>query len=61
MHRLQAVARIRQGTVHDRGERVGEVALFQRGFQLNALDAVAGRRLEGLSHDGSNFTDSGGT
>ena len=30
VHRLQAVARVRQCAIHDGGERVGEVALLQR-------------------------------
>ena len=48
---LQAVAGIRQSPVHDRRERIGEVALFERRFQLDALDAVRpGRRIEGLAH-----------
>ena len=37
MDRLEAVARIRQRAVHDGGERVGEIALFQRLAQRNVL------------------------
>ncbi len=38
VHRLQPVARIRQRPVHDGGERVGEIALFQRLAQRDRLD-----------------------
>ena len=50
VHRLEAVAGIGQRALHDRGERVGVVALFQRRLQLDALDAVARRRQDGLAH-----------
>jgi hypothetical protein len=35
--RLEAVARIGQGAMHDGGERIGEVALFQRLAQADLL------------------------
>ena len=38
VHRLQPVAGVRQGTVHDGRERVGEIALFQRIAQHDLLD-----------------------
>ena len=38
MDRLQAVARIRQRAVHDGGERIGEIALFERVAQGDLLD-----------------------
>ena len=38
VHRLQPVAGIRQGAVHDGRERVGEIALFQRIAQHHLVD-----------------------
>ena len=38
VHRLQAVARIRQRAVHDGGERIGEIALFQRLAQRHLVN-----------------------
>ena len=56
MHRLQAVARIRQRAVHDGRERVGEIALFQRLAQLNLVNFRRFRRNQSFSHgDGLNF------
>ena len=39
VHGLQAVAHVGQRAVHDGGQRVGEVALFQRILELIGLDA----------------------
>ena len=39
VHRLEAVARIGQRAMHDGGERIGKVALFQRVAQGDVLDA----------------------
>ena len=41
VHGLEPVARVRQGAVHNGGERIGEVALFQRLAQIDALHAFA--------------------
>ncbi len=50
VHGLQPVARVRQRPVHDGGERVGEVALFERLAQRDFLRA--GRfRNQLLAHD----------
>ena len=38
MHRLQPVAHVGQRAVHDGGERISEVALFQRLAQIDGLD-----------------------
>ena len=38
MHRLQAIARIRQRAVHDGRERISEIALFQRIAQRNLVN-----------------------
>ena len=38
---FQSVAHIRQGAAHDGGQRIGQIALFKRGFQINGLDVVA--------------------
>ena len=40
VHRLQPVARIGERAVHDGGERIGEVALFQRFLQPDLLDVA---------------------
>ena len=44
VHRLEPVARIRQRAVHDGGERVCEIALFQRIAQRDLFDRTARRR-----------------
>ena len=44
MHRLQAVAGIRQRAVHDGRERIGEIALLERVAQRDLVDF---RRLSG--------------
>ena len=52
VNRLQAIAHIGQRPVHDGGQGIGEVALFQRILQLDADDTL--RPLEGrnvLAHD----------
>ena len=41
VHGLQAVAHIRQRTVHDGRQSIGEVALLERVAQLDRLNAVA--------------------
>ena len=38
VHRLQPVAGVRQGAVHDGRERIGEIALFQRIAQHHLVD-----------------------
>ena len=38
MHGLEAVARIRQRAVHDRGQRIGEIALFERVAQRDLFN-----------------------
>ena len=40
VHRFQAVARIRQRPVHDRGQRIGEVALLERVAQRDLLNVA---------------------
>ena len=47
VHRLQPVAHVGQRAVHDRRQRIGEIALFERLLQVDRLDVVAaagGRR-----------------
>ena len=61
MDRLQAVAHVRQGAVHDGRERIGEVALLERLAQIDrqhlaarphpVIVAVALGRNHALSHD----------
>ena len=46
VHRLEAVARVRQRAMHDGGERVGEIALLERIAQRDLLDV---RRTAGES------------
>ena len=43
VHRLQPVAHIRKRAVHDGGERVGEIALFERGPEVDRNDLTAAR------------------
>ncbi len=50
MHRLEAVARVRQRPVHDGRQRVGEIALFQRIAQRHFMDVGRFRRNECLTH-----------
>jgi hypothetical protein len=50
MHRLEAVARVRQRPVHDGRERIGEVALLERVAQLDLLDVAALRGNQLLAH-----------
>ncbi len=50
VHGLQAVAHIRQRAVHDGGQRVREVALFQRILQLHGLDRARARQNWFLAH-----------
>ena len=53
MHRLEAVARIGKRPVHDGGECVGEIALFQRIAQRNLLDLISlGRGNQLFAHGG---------
>ena len=52
VHGLQPVAHVGQRPVHDGGERVGEVALFQRLAQIHGLDRpLRIRRRRSFSHD----------
>ncbi|MNU85016.1 hypothetical protein D3C71_747490 [compost metagenome] len=52
VNRLQAVAHIRQRTMHDRGQGVSEVALFKRRLQIDRMNVIvsAGRRYKIFSH-----------
>ena len=53
--RLQPVARIRQGAVHDRRQRIGEVALLERALQIDAFGFLRRRRLDGFAHAFTNL------
>ena len=53
VHRLEPVARIRQRPVHDGGERVGEIALFQRLAQRDRLHVRRFGRNQPFAHAGS--------
>ena len=53
VHGLEPVARIRQRAVHDGGQRIGEVALFQRLAQRDRLDVRRFRRNQPFAHAGS--------
>jgi hypothetical protein len=37
---FEPIAHIRQGTVHDCRKRVGQIAFFQRGFQINRFNII---------------------
>ncbi len=50
VNRLQPVARIRQRAVHDGGERIGEIALLERRFQIDTLGFILRRRIDRLPH-----------
>jgi hypothetical protein len=50
VHRLQPIARIRKRAIHDRGEGVGEIALFQRLAQSDLLDLAFFRGNQSFSH-----------
>ena len=50
MHRLKAIARIRQRPIHDGGQGVGEVALFQSVAQPNLFDRAFVRGNQSLAH-----------
>jgi hypothetical protein len=51
MHRLQAVARIGQRAVHDGRQRIGQIALLERLFQVDALNVIAAAgRYQAFSH-----------
>ena len=50
VYRLEAVARIGQRAVHDRGERVSEIALFQRLAQRDLFDVAFVGGNQSLSH-----------
>ena len=51
VHGLQPVAHVGQRPVHDGGERVSEVALFQSLAQIYGLDRARIRRRRSFSHD----------
>ncbi len=51
VHRLQAIARIGQRAMHDGGERIGEIALFQRVAQRNLVNLGRFRRNQCFSHE----------
>ena len=44
VHRLQAVANVRQRALRDGRQRIGEVALLERRPQVYGMDALIGRR-----------------
>ena len=53
VHRLQPVAHIGQRAVHDRRQRIGEIALLERLLQVDRFDVIAAvgrRRQQALSH-----------
>ena len=52
MHRLQAVAHIRQRTMHDRGQRISEVTLLKGRFEIDPLNVFFAviRRNQTFSH-----------
>jgi uncharacterized membrane protein YecN with MAPEG domain len=51
MHRLQAVAHIGQRAVHDGRQRIGQIALLERLFQVDALNVIAAAgRYQAFSH-----------
>ena len=50
VHRLEAVARVRQRAVHDGGQRVSEIALLQRLAQCDFLDVRGFGRNQTLAH-----------
>ena len=50
MHRLQPVAGIRERTMHDGGERVGEITFFQRLAQRNLVNLGRFRRNQCFAH-----------
>ena len=43
VHRLQPVAHVRQRPVHDGRQRIGEIALLQRGLEVDGLNIIATR------------------
>ena len=49
MHRLQPVARVGQRAAHDGGQRIGEIALFQRIAQVDGGSGSAGGGRWGLA------------
>ena len=53
MHGLEPIARVRQRTVHDGGQRIGEIALFERLAQCDLLDVGRFGRNQPLAHGGS--------
>ncbi len=50
VHGLEAVARIRQRTVHDGGERIGEIALLERLAQRNVFNPAGWRGNQLFAH-----------
>ena len=50
MHGLEAVAHVGQRPVHDGGERVGQVALFQRILEVHGLDRPRRFENRGFCH-----------
>ena len=59
VNRLQAVARIRQCAMHDRGERIGEIALLERLAECDLLNVHWLRWNQSLAH-GTGLTLPGG-
>ena len=53
MHRLEPVARIRQRATRDGGERILQIALFERLPQRNLFDFPVPGRNQLLAHAGS--------
>jgi len=51
VHRLQSVARVRQRAAGDGGQRVLQIALFERLAQRDLFDAAGGWRNQLFAHD----------
>ena len=50
VHGLQAVAHVGQRAVHDGGQRIGQVALFQRRLEFHAFDGAGARENRFFAH-----------
>ena len=54
MHRLQPIARIGQRAVHDRGQRIRQIAFLKSLAQvLDAIDVTSGCRLARMTGSGA--------
>ncbi len=49
--RLQPVPGVGQRPVHDRGQRIGEIALFESLLEVDGLDLAPGGRVHRLTHE----------